>query len=177
MDAIAHRRLLRVVMGLPCAVMVSGYWSEMYGKALAGWNTVTYQAMTRGGRPATEWLWFNYPVPVALHDYRYLGQGFRERERIKRKKLRWVNRLRAMPILEKRALLSAIAEIAGAGDGIHSAELAMPAALDESGGAGHHRQARRTPGPRVGAGDAAGGVAGRGFIVDGQPGGGAVTDP
>lgn len=117
MPAIAHRRLLRVVMGLPCMVIVSGYWSQMYAAALANWNTVTFQSMTRGGRVATEWLWFNFPAPVALHDYRYLGRGFRERERIKRKKLRWVDRLRSMPVLEKRALLAAIAEIATSGDG------------------------------------------------------------
>jgi hypothetical protein len=66
--------------------------------------------MTRGGRPATEWLWFNFEAPVALHDYRYLGRDFRERERIKRKKLRWTARLERMPALEKQALFSAIAE-------------------------------------------------------------------
>jgi hypothetical protein len=38
------------------------------------------------GGPRTEWLWFNFPEPIALHDYRYLGTGFRER--IKRKKQR-----------------------------------------------------------------------------------------
>jgi hypothetical protein len=66
--------------------------------------------MTRGGRLATEWVWMNYPHPLHLHDYRFLGEGFRERERIKRKKQRWVNRLHSMPILERRALLAAIEE-------------------------------------------------------------------
>jgi hypothetical protein len=66
--------------------------------------------MTRGGRTATEWLWYNYPEPVALHDYGFLGENFRERERIKRKKQRWTDRLRTMPILERRALLAAIGE-------------------------------------------------------------------
>ncbi len=53
---------------------------------------------------------FNFPEPIALHDYRYLGEDFRERERIKRKKQRWVNRLHVMPALERRALLNAITE-------------------------------------------------------------------
>lgn len=66
--------------------------------------------MTRSGHSATEWLWFNYPEPVALHDYRFLGDNYRERERIKRKKQRWVARLSTMPLLERRALLSAISE-------------------------------------------------------------------
>ena len=32
-----------------------------------------------------EWLLMNYSAPVELHDYRYLGNTFRDRERIKRK--------------------------------------------------------------------------------------------
>jgi len=40
-----------------------------------------------------------------------LGEDFRERERIKRKKQRWVTRLHTIPILERRALLNAIAEM------------------------------------------------------------------
>jgi DNA adenine methylase len=34
---------------------------------------------------------------LALHDYRYLGEDFRERERIKRKKQRWTDRLERLP--------------------------------------------------------------------------------
>jgi hypothetical protein len=35
--------------------------------------------MTRGVPLATEWLWCNFPPPVALHDYRHLGASYRER--------------------------------------------------------------------------------------------------
>ena len=125
-----HRQLLRVIRKLPCMVMVSGYWSKEYAEALDGWSAIQYQAMTRGGRMATEWVWFNFPAPVALHDYRYLGQNFRERERIKRKKNRWTARLQKMPTLERQALLYAVnavlgdfgSEIARSGDA--SADLA-----------------------------------------------------
>lgn len=102
-----HRRLLRVLRKLPCMVMLSGYWSQMYADALPDWNTLQFKSMTRGGL-ATETVWYNFPTPVALHDYRYLGVGFRERERIKRKKQRWVNRLGRMPVLERQALLAAL---------------------------------------------------------------------
>ena len=57
---------------------------------------------------ATEWIWMNYPPPVELHDYRYLGDNFRERERIKKRTKRWVARLKKMPVLERKAFLSAI---------------------------------------------------------------------
>jgi hypothetical protein len=108
-----HRRLLRVVMEIPCPVLLSGYASLLYGEALKGWRHVTFQAMTRGGRPATEWLWCNFPEPLELHDYRYLGSGFRERERIKRKKQRWARRIERMPNLERQALLLALSETQG----------------------------------------------------------------
>ncbi|WP_203415563.1 hypothetical protein [Candidatus Scalindua japonica] len=50
----------------------------------------------------------NYNIPVEVHEYRYLGNNFRERERIKRKTQRWTARLQSMPILERQALLSAM---------------------------------------------------------------------
>jgi DNA adenine methylase len=105
-----HEQLLDVLTSLPCPVIISGYWSMMYGDLLEDWNHFQFEAMTRGGKMATEHVWYNYDEPVELHDYRYLGDNFRERERIKRKKARWTNRLRKMPLLEKRALLSAIEE-------------------------------------------------------------------
>lgn len=110
MTDVDHRRLLRVLRSLPCFVMVSGYWSPMYAAALEGWRSFTFKATTRGGTVATEWVWCNFPEPIELHDYRFLGTGFRERERIRRKQRRWVNRLHKMETLERRALLAAIAE-------------------------------------------------------------------
>jgi hypothetical protein len=111
-----HRELLRVLKTLKCRVMISGYFTKLYHLELASWNVARFEAMTRGGHTATEFVWFNFPMPIALHDYRYLGSNFRERERIKRKKLRWVNRLERMPLLERRCLLDAISSIAGSGD-------------------------------------------------------------
>jgi DNA adenine methylase len=103
-----HARLLAIVTKLRCQVMISGYWTELYAEKLATWNSTNFQAVTRSGRMATEWLWFNFPAPIALHDYRYLGNDFRERERIKRKIQRWTRRLKIMPVLERRALLAAL---------------------------------------------------------------------
>lgn len=90
--------------------MISGYSTKRYAAALRDWNTATFQAMTRAGKLATEWLWFNFPEPVALHDYRYFGDTFRERGRIKRKKLNWISRLNTMPALARCARLGAINE-------------------------------------------------------------------
>jgi DNA adenine methylase len=111
MSDVDHRRLLRVLLELPCMVMVSGYRSEMYLEALKSWNSIHFEAMTRGGHTATEWLWFNFPAPLVLHDDRYLGEGFRKREQLKRKKKSWTEKLKKMPMSERQALLSAIAGI------------------------------------------------------------------
>lgn len=128
-----HTALLAIITALPCRVMISGYWTALYAEALDGWTTITYEAMTRGGRLATEWLWMNYPRPLRLHDYRFLGEGFRERERIKRKQARWVTRLQTMPRLERQALLRAVAEafpatadIAGHGEGNNASSPRQP---------------------------------------------------
>jgi len=57
---------------------------------------------------ADECLWCNFPEPTALHDYRYLGRGFRERERITRKRAGWLTRLSKLPVLERAGLVSAL---------------------------------------------------------------------
>jgi hypothetical protein len=111
MTTAQHVRLLGILTRLPCQVMVSGYWSPLYAEALQGWHAEHFEVMTRGGSRATEWLWCNFTPLHALHDYRYLGSNFRERERIKRKMQRWKARLLKMPALERQALLTALAEV------------------------------------------------------------------
>jgi len=105
-----HIDLLEVLKTLPCMVMISGYDSILYKESLNGWNTHNFQSVCHHGL-ATEWVWMNYSSPVILHDYRYLGNNFRERERIKRKSKRWVDRLQSMPVLERQSLLSAMSEL------------------------------------------------------------------
>ena len=105
-----HSRLLDAVTRLDCMVMLSGYDSLIYRAALHDWRLVTYTGQTRGG-PREECLWCNFPEPVALHDYRYLGDGYRERERIRRKVGRWQSNFAGLPDLERRAVLSALLSI------------------------------------------------------------------
>lgn len=138
-----HLQFLAVAKGIAAPVIISGYWSEMYARELANWRAISFQAVTHGGSLATEWLWMNYPEPAELHDYQYLGESFRERERIKRKINRWVGRLERMPILERRALSAALAKVGDAGSNLAaspettvndraSSEGAMVAAIAEN---------------------------------------------
>jgi site-specific DNA-adenine methylase len=102
-----HIELLNVIKSISCMVMISGYESPLYTKFLKNWHTHSFQATTHHGM-ATEWIWMNYSKPVELHDYSYLGDNFREREKIKQKSKRWTAKFKSMPILERQALLSAL---------------------------------------------------------------------
>ena len=103
-----HIELLELIKSLPCMVMISGYESTLYKQYLKGWHTYCFQAFANH-HMATEWIWLNYPIPpVELHDYRYLGDNFRERERIKLRSKYWLTRLKKMPVLERNALFSDI---------------------------------------------------------------------
>lgn len=121
-----HKRLLSIILSLPCMVMISGYPNAMYDDALSAWHTYEFQTTVRSGRCVTEKLWMNYPPPHRLHDYQYLGRNFRERERIKKKKARWTGKLLAMQTLERYALESAIADLEELGHPRHI-ERAAPA--------------------------------------------------
>jgi len=113
-----HARLIDGIRKLTCPVMLSGYPSGFYDIHLPDWRYLCYQAQTHRG-VKTECLWMNYPEPKELHDYRYLGTNFRERERIKRKQLRWKNRLERMDRFERAALMLAISE-AGSRNALNS---------------------------------------------------------
>jgi hypothetical protein len=106
-----HAELLRLVVTLPCMVMLSGYRSEFYDRTLWKWRRAQFQTTNRAGARTLEVVWMNFPAPLELHDYRFLGKGFRERERIKRKRERWKAKLLRMPQLERHAILSAVAEL------------------------------------------------------------------
>lgn len=120
-----HVRLLRVLVKLPCHVMLSGYPSELYrshGFAAVnarngaeglrrGWSCETFDVMTRGHTWRTECLWFNYPRPAALHDLRFVGSDFRERWRIEKRRRRWRARLAKLDPLERATLFSALVDV------------------------------------------------------------------
>jgi len=109
-DVDEHKRLLDCILSLHVPVAISGYWSELYAEKLSNWRHITYNTMTRSGS-RQEFLWMNYPEPTELHDYKYLGSNFRQRERLNRMRNRWVARLKRMGLLERQMLSAAIAEI------------------------------------------------------------------
>jgi len=123
-----HGELLAVLSRLntqdvPC--LISGRSHPLYDRMLASWRRVDYQTSTHGG-PVTESLWCNFDAPAALHDYRFLGRNFRERERIVRKQRRWRARLAGMDPLERAGIVEAVRDLLDEnGEGAPSPKTAM----------------------------------------------------
>jgi site-specific DNA-adenine methylase len=105
-----HVRLLELIKTLSCYVLISGYYSDMYASALSDWRLITFKAQKRSGEIANEHLWLNYPEPLELHDYQYIGKDFRERDRIKKKRRRLSAKLASLPTLEAQALIATVDE-------------------------------------------------------------------
>lgn len=113
-----HRDLVSLLLTIPAAVMLSGYRNAIYDEMLTGWRRIDFQAMTRGG-VRTESLWMNYEPPEVPSELTFLGDNFRERERIKRKKARWAAKLAALPVAEQYAIMEVLR-------GILSPEMTVP---------------------------------------------------
>lgn len=106
-DEADHCRLLKVLRHLPCSVMLSGYPNELYDKLLAGWRQVEFITPTQRGR-RTEKVWMNFAPPRLLHDHSHLGDNFREREQIRRRRQRLLGRIQRLDAAERNALLAEI---------------------------------------------------------------------
>ena len=102
-----HEKLLKAIKLFTCMVAISSYKNDLYEKHLKGWHSIEFNAQTRKGT-AKEILYMNYPPPLELQDYNHLGKDFTERQRIKRKINRHVQRLLSLPPLERAAIIHSI---------------------------------------------------------------------
>lgn len=100
-----HERLLGVLKALPCKVMLSGYDSPMYRSLLADWRCVSFAAKTHVD-VRQEWVWLNFDPPTVLHDASHFGATFRERQTIKRRHARLVDRFDRMDNAERQQVLA-----------------------------------------------------------------------
>jgi len=73
-------------------VLISGYDNALYRSLLSGWNTYRFKAKSHDGL-RDETIWYNFERPRKLHDYRYLGRDFRERQTIRRRLERLKDRI------------------------------------------------------------------------------------
>lgn len=106
-----HIRLLntlnRIDKACDAMLMVCALPNLLYESMLKGWRTFQYQNKTRHGMQ-TEQVWVNYPVPERLHDTRYVGATYRDRERLKKNANGIIRRLERMNPLERQAIMERI---------------------------------------------------------------------
>jgi len=109
-----HRELIHTLCVMSYAkVAISTYPNELYDEEIWGkgwgdrWRRIEFESQTRHGK-ATEQLWMNYEEPDQLHDYRYIGKDYRERERIARQQRNWRRKFKDLPVIEQRAMLQSL---------------------------------------------------------------------
>lgn len=103
-----HIALLDALLTLPCKVILSGYRSDLYERRLSGWSRTDYEALTHRGL-VVESAWTNFEPGCVLHDYRYIGGDFREREASKRRRDNLFQRITSVKPIERNAVLAELA--------------------------------------------------------------------
>lgn len=107
---VEHLALIEIFKKTKANCLLSGYWSDLYERELKGYRCVEIPAMTRGGI-RNEYLWMNFEQPEFLHDSRFAGWDYRERERIKKKAKRWTFNFMTMPTAERQAIIEEIQKV------------------------------------------------------------------
>ncbi len=102
-DTHDHEALLKIICCLPSRIVISGYPSELYDSELHDWSTLTFTAKAHNGI-RTEKVWFNFEPPKHLHDPRYLGNNFRERQTHRRRIDRLQRRIGSLSSQEQHSL-------------------------------------------------------------------------
>lgn len=107
-DSQGHRELIGALRALPCAVILSGYGSELYDQLLHDWERETFPSPSQAGL-RREVVWMNYARPTLLHDHRHIGSTYREREASRRRRTNLLRRVASLSDIERNALLAALA--------------------------------------------------------------------
>ena len=104
MSILEHRCLLAFAKSLSCSIAISCYDSELYSTQLSHWKKETCKAQTRHGS-RIETLYMNYDI-TKTHTTMFTGTNYTDRQRIKRKAKRTVQKFLSMPSREKQAILN-----------------------------------------------------------------------
>lgn len=102
-----HRKLLETIKRAGCMVMISGYPSVLYDDMLSGWRKVLFSAKTHTD-VREECVWMNFDPPKRIHDGSHLGHTFRDRQTIKRRVSRMVDKFSLMDPIERDVLLGVL---------------------------------------------------------------------
>ena len=106
-----HESLLSILEAMDCNVMLSGYPSPLYAARLANWRVIKKGTTNRGRSAVEEVCWCNFKYPERLHDVRFIGANFTERQSKKRKVERWQNKFEKLTSDEQRAISLALSSV------------------------------------------------------------------
>ena len=106
-DTNDHRHFINWLKEREEKIMITHPVCDMYLYQLAHWNKIEYTYMSRGGL-RNDCIWYNYTTPEKLHDYSYAGSTYTDRQRIKRKINREIEKLSMLPGIERNAIIAEI---------------------------------------------------------------------
>lgn len=95
-----HTELLQLIKASTAMVMISTRHNELYSNALKDWRMKEFSTADRAGA-CTEVIYMNYPEPKYLHEYTYIGDGYQDRQRLKRKAQRFADKLQTLEPYER----------------------------------------------------------------------------
>jgi DNA adenine methylase len=105
-----HLQLLITAHKMKCNLMITHPKCDLYDTFLHDWRKlevkVRYHKKTQ-----IECLYMNYPDPIELQDYSYLGNDCWERQRISRKKEAYKKKFEKMPVLERNCIIEKLNEL------------------------------------------------------------------
>lgn len=105
-----HNALLNAIRSANFNIAISTYENTMYATKLKNWRLVLYQSIVRGGT-RTEFLYMNYSEPSELHDYKYIGNTFRQRETFNRYRKNYINKFNRFPATLQNSILNQLTSI------------------------------------------------------------------
>lgn len=106
-DTMDHIAFLDYVSSLKSKIIISHYPFFLYDNYLQSWRTKEFLSMTRKGQ-VLEKIYMNFDTPLLLQDYRYIGDNFIDRQRIKRQNQRILNKISSLPHHQKNLLYKQI---------------------------------------------------------------------
>jgi len=104
-----HASILKWLRDLPCMVMISGYPSELYDEMLADWVREEFLGTSHVGL-REEVVWMNFEARL-LHDVRFLGDTYRDRDAGVRKRYRWKKRFQGLRKPYQQAVLTDLVSV------------------------------------------------------------------
>ncbi|WP_395043154.1 DNA adenine methylase [Flavobacterium sp.] len=111
MQQIDHVKLLTEALQLNCNCMIIHPKCDLYNTMLYDWYKIEIK-IRYNRKTSIEFLYMNYPPPTELQCFDYLGSSCWNRQQIKRKGDRLLEKLKKLPVLEQNYLLNRLKELA-----------------------------------------------------------------